>query len=208
MASLSFYSRHIFPWLLDLTMDRKDIAGLRRELLAGVGGRVLEIGIGSGLNLPCYPSSVKGITAVDVNPAMGKRAARRMKESGVRVDLKILSGERLPFDEASFDSVVVTFTLCSIGDVTSALKEMRRVLKKGGRIYFLEHGLSPDTGVAKWQRRLNPLQRHVGDGCRLDRNIRNLIETAPFTIIEASAAYLESLPKTHGYFYRGIAEKI
>ncbi len=205
---MGLYSRHIFPFLVDLTLGRKEIAALRRELLANVQGRVLEIGIGSGLNLPCYPPSVKKLTAVDVNPGMAKKVAKRMKASGVEVDLKILSGERLPFEDGSFDSVVATFTLCSIPDVLSALKEMRRVVKTGGRLYFLEHGLSPEEGVARWQRRLNPLQKRLGDGCHLDRNIRALIGSAPFAILECRDFYLEKAPKTHGYLSLGVGEKV
>lgn len=205
---MGFYSRRIFPFLLDLTLGRKEIAALRRGLLAGIHGRVLEIGIGSGLNLPCYPPSIKQITAVDVNPGMGRRAAKRMKESGIEVDLKILNGERLPFDDASFEAVVVTFTLCSIPDVSRALKEMRRVLKPGGRLYFLEHGLSPEPGVARWQKRLNPLQKKLGDGCHLDRDIRALIGSAPFEILECRNFYLDKAPRTHGYLSLGVAEKV
>jgi ubiquinone/menaquinone biosynthesis C-methylase UbiE len=204
---VGFYSRHIFPFILDLTMDRKDIAARRRELLRDVGGRVLEIGIGSGLNLPCYPPSVKDITAVDINPAMGKRASKRMKASGVRVDLKILNGERLPFESGSFDSVVVTFTLCSIADVKAALKEMRRVLKKGGRLYFLEHGLCPEKKIARWQRRLNPIQKRIGDGCQLDRNIPALVTRTPFKMNHCRSYHLKGIPKTHGYFFQGVARK-
>lgn len=204
---MGFYSRCLFPLILDLAMDRKDIAALRRELLLGVKGRVLEIGIGTGLNLPCYPPSVKNIVAVDVNPAMGKRAAKRMRQSGVDVELKILDGEKLPFDDASFDSAVATFTLCSIANINGALKEIRRVLKKGGRIYFLEHGLNPKKGIVLWQRRLNPLQKKIGDGCQLDRDIPSLIRKTPFKMIDCRDFHLESLPQTHGYLYQGVAEK-
>jgi len=203
---MSFYSRRIFPFLLDLTLGRKEIGVLREELLSGVKGRVLEVGIGSGLNLPHYPVGLRSLTAVDVNPGMRRKALKRMKASGLDVDYRILSGERLPFEDASFDSVVMTFTLCSLPDAEGALEEMRRVLRAGGRLYFLEHGLSEEPRVARWQRRLNPIQKMLGDGCHLDRDVLSLVKAA-FHPLECRKFYFENVPKTHGYFYQGVAEK-
>lgn len=189
-------------------MDTARIRQLRCELLADVKPPVLEIGIGSGLNIPCYPPSIRKISAVDINPGMKKKALRRMKAAGIAVDLKILNGERLPFDEDSFESVVVTFALCSIEDVSSALCEMRRVLKPSGRLYFLEHGLCPETGIARWQKRLNPLQKKIGDGCQLDRDIPALVSATELQIRNCRSFHCKGTPKTHGWFYLGVGEKL
>ncbi|MGH7200278.1 MAG: class I SAM-dependent methyltransferase [Planctomycetaceae bacterium] len=204
---MGLYSRLIFPRLCDLALDRPHVARLRRELLADVSGDVLEIGFGTGLNLPCYPEHVRKITVVDPNPGMHRRARRRIEQSGIEVDQRLLRGEDLPFDEAAFDCVVSTFTLCSIEPVERALAEAHRVLKPGGRFLFLEHGLSPEPNVQTWQRRLNPFQRRLGGRCRLDRNFRELISRQPFRSVRIDEFYLEGTPRTHGYIYRGVATK-
>jgi ubiquinone/menaquinone biosynthesis C-methylase UbiE len=204
---VGFYSRVIFPRLCELALNQPFVAKHRRELLSQADGEILEIGFGTGLNLPYYPEHVRRITIVDPNPGMHRQAKKRIKQSGIEVDQRLLSGERLAFDEASFDCVVSTFTLCSIEDVSRAVSEVYRVLTPGGRFLFLEHGLSPDPNVQKWQHRLNWLQRHVGDNCRLDRNMRRLISSQPFLSLEISEFYLEKGPRTHGYVYRGVATK-
>jgi ubiquinone/menaquinone biosynthesis C-methylase UbiE len=188
-------------------MDQPFVAERRRQLLAAAEGNVLEIGFGTGLNLPHYPRAVHKITTVDPNTGMHRLAQRRIKQSGIKVDQRILSGERLPFEDNAFDCVVSTFTLCSIQDVNQALAESYRVLKGGGRFLYLEHGLSPDVSVQKWQRRLNWLQMRLADGCRLDRNIRELVACQPFSTISSNEQYLENTPKTHGYLYYGCAAK-
>lgn len=201
------YSQIIFPCLCDLLLGRRGVEERRRELLAHAYGTVLEIGFGTGLNLPCYPESVSKITAVDPNIGMHRRAQRRLRHTGFEVDQRILSGERLPFENDMFDCVVSTFTLCSIGDVDQALNEARRVLKPGGRFLFMEHGLSPEANVQKWQRRLNGLEMRLAAGCRLDRNIKALIAAQAFSSLEVEEFYLEKTPKIVGYIYRGIARK-
>jgi len=202
---VGFYSRVIFPRLCDVILNQPAIAKLRRELLAHAGGSILEIGFGTGLNLPCYPPAVRGITAVDPNPGMHRLASRRIHQTGIDVDHRQLRSEQLPFEAASFDCVVSTFTLCSIDDVDQALREVRRVLKPGGRFLFLEHGLSPDPGVQRWQRRLNWLEGLLADGCRLDRNVRELVRS--FAPEHVDEFYLERTPRTHGYLYRGIVRR-
>lgn len=204
---MGLYSRLIFPWLCDFALDQPLIAEHRRQLLSAVDGDVLEIGIGTGLNLPHYPGGVRQIVAVDPNPGMHRRAQRRMKQTGVRVDLRVLSGEQLPFNENTFDCVVTTFTLCSVANTNQALEEVCRVLKPAGRFFFLEHGLSPEPVIQRRQRRLNWLQSLIGDGCKLDRNMRELIGAHGFTSLDLDEFYLEKMPKTHGYIYRGIANK-
>ncbi|MCB9924888.1 MAG: class I SAM-dependent methyltransferase [Planctomycetaceae bacterium] len=204
---MGFYSRTIFPWLCDLALDKPFVAKHRRELLSEVSGEILEIGFGTGLNLSCYPEEVHKITVVDPNAGMHRRAQRRLRQSDIEVDKRILSSEELPFEEATFDCVVSTFTLCSIRQVERALEEVFRVLKPEGRFLVLEHGLSNNSEVQKWQRWLNGPQQLFGDHCQLVRNIRELVAKQPFRSVELDEFYLEKTPKTHGYIYRGVAIK-
>jgi len=204
---VGFYSQVIFPRLCDLFLGRPFVARHRRELLAAAHGDILEIGFGTGLNLPHYPKGVRKITTVDPNRGMNRLALRRIKRTAITVEQYVLSGERLPFPDGTFDCVVSTFTLCSITNVDQALGDVHRVLKAGGRFLFLEHGLSPEASVQKWQRRLNWLEMRLGDGCRLDRNIPVLIAAWPFASLEVKEFYLEKTPRTHGYIYQGTATK-
>jgi SAM-dependent methyltransferase len=187
---MGIYSRIIFPRLCDWVMDDPRMAKLRSEALSDVGGEVLEIGFGTGLNLPHYPEHV-----------------RRIAESGIAVDQRVLSGEALPFAEETFDCVVSTWTLCSIADVRRALSEVYRVLKPGGRFVFLEHGLGNDAGVQRWQRRLNPIQRRLADGCRLDLDVEAVVRGQPFRDVKVDRFELERTPRSHGTLYRGVATK-
>ena len=204
---MGIYSSVIFPRLCDWMMDDPRLAKLRREALAEVGGEVLEIGFGTGLNLPHYPEPIRRITTVDPNPGMNRLARRRIAGSGIEVDQRVLSGEALPLEDESFDSVVSTWTLCSIPDVRRALGEVYRVLKPGGRFVFLEHGLSNDDKVRRWQRRLNPIQRRLADGCRLDLEIEAVVRGQPFRDVKVDHFVLERTPRTHGTMYRGAATK-
>ena len=154
-----------------------------------------------------YPAKVRRITTVDPNAGMHRLAQRRVRQSKIEVDQRVLSGERLPFEDDCFDCAVSTFTLCSIEDVSQAVAEVYRVLRPGGRFLFLEHGLSPDPKVQKWQRRLNWLEMRLADGCHLDRNMKKLIAVRPFSSVQVEEFYLERTPRTHGYLYRGIASK-
>jgi ubiquinone/menaquinone biosynthesis C-methylase UbiE len=206
-ATVGFYSQVIFPRLCDLLLDRPFIARHRRELLAHAYGDVLEIGFGTGLNLPHYPECVRKITTVDPNIGMHRMAQRWIRRSGIEVEQRVLSSERLPFQDITFDCVVSTFTLCSIEDVNQALSEVYRVLKSGGKFLFLEHGLSPEPGVQKWQRRLNWLEMWLAVGCCLDRNIQALVAAQPFSSLQVEEFYLGRFPKTHSYMYRGTATK-
>ena len=204
---MGLYSKYIFPRFYDRLMDKPFWAKYRNEQLASVDGEVLEIGVGTGLNLPHYPLHVRKITTADPNPGMNKRLQRRIDETGIEVDKQVISSESLPFDEATFDCVVSTITLCSIPDVKQAISELYRVLKPGGHIRFLEHGLSPDTKVAKWQRRLNWLQRRFADGCTLTLEVPELFATQPFSSVVIDNFYMEKTPRTHGYMFRGEAVK-
>ncbi|HJS06925.1 MAG TPA: class I SAM-dependent methyltransferase [Pirellulales bacterium] len=202
---MGLYARYIFPRIMHWSMSLPDLAEERRIALAGVSGDVLEIGFGSGMNLPHYPSNVRKITAVDANAGTFRLAARQLEQSPIEVEHFVLSSERLPMADASFDSVVSTFTLCSIADVAAALREVRRVLRPGGRYFFLEHGLSPDVKIARWQHRFSPLTRWLGEGCHLDRPIRRLVEAAAFQTVQCDEHELPSMGKLGGYLYRGAA---
>jgi ubiquinone/menaquinone biosynthesis C-methylase UbiE len=204
---VGFYSRVIFPRLCNLLLDRPFVAYHRRELLAQISGDVLEVGFGTGLNLAHYRASVRRITTVDPNAGMNRLAQKRVRRSKIEVDQRIVSGERLPFGNGTFDCAVSTFTLCSIENVSQALNELYRVLKPGGKFLFLEHGLSPEPSVQKWQHRLNWLQMRLADGCHLDRNIKELVAVQPFSSVAVDEFCLERTPRTHGYVYRGIARK-
>jgi SAM-dependent methyltransferase len=190
-----------------------DSHGFRRclfrlpNLLADAYGDVLEIGFGTGLNLPFYPVGVRKLTTVDPNAGMHSLARKRIKKSGIEVDQRVLSGERLPFDVGTFDCVVSTFTLCSIAGVGDAVGELYRVLKPSGRFLFFEDGLSPEPTVQRWQRRLNWLEMRLADGCRLDRDIRAIVAAQPFSSVQIDQFYMSSFHKTHGYMFRGVATK-
>jgi ubiquinone/menaquinone biosynthesis C-methylase UbiE len=204
---MSFFSQVIVPRLCDLLLNKSLLVRHRRELLAHAHGDVLEIGFGTGLNLPYYPERVHKLTAVDPNPGMHRLAEKRIKRGRIKVDQRVLGGERLPFEDGRFDCAVSTFTLCSIEDVARALLEVYRVLKPGGTFLFLEHGLSREPGVQKWQRRLNWLQVRLANGCHLDRDTKALVAAQPFASVEVEEFYLERTPETHGYLYRGVATK-
>jgi ubiquinone/menaquinone biosynthesis C-methylase UbiE len=204
---MSFFSQVIVPRLCDFLLNKSLLARHRRRLLAGAHGDVLKIGCGTGLNLPYYPERVHKLTAVDPNPGMHRLAQRRIRQRGIEVDQHVLKGERLPFEDSRFDCAVSTFTLCSIEDVGQALREVCRVLRPGGTFLFLEHGLSREPGVQKWQRRLNGLQVRLAKGCHLDRDLKALVAAQPFASVEVEESYLERTPRTHGYLYRGVATK-
>lgn len=202
---MAFYSDVILPRLLDRSMRMAAFAPYRRATLADVRGDILEIGFGTGLNLPYYPAAIQTITALDVSPGMSKLAQPRIAAASLTVEHHVGDGERLPFESATFDSVVSTFTLCSIGDVGRALREIRRVLRPGGRFHFVEHGLSDDRQIQVWQRRLTPLQKFVAGGCHLDRDMHALITGAGFTIGKLERVQADELPKISGYLYLGQA---
>jgi ubiquinone/menaquinone biosynthesis C-methylase UbiE len=204
---MNFFSQVVVPRLCDIVLNNSLVNRHRRALLAHAYGDVLEIGFGTGLNLPYYPKAVRKLTAVDPNPGMHRLAQKRIKQARTQIDQHVLDGERLPFEDGRFDCAVSTFTLCSIEDVAQALREVYRVLKSGGTFLFLEHGLSRDPSVQKWQHRLNGLHVHLANGCHLDRDIKALITAQPFHSIEIEEFYMPRKPMTHGFLYQGIAAK-
>jgi ubiquinone/menaquinone biosynthesis C-methylase UbiE len=204
---MSFYSKVVFPRLCNMLLNNPLVAQRRREILASAHGNILEIGFGTGLNLPCYPEAVRQLTTVDPNTGMNSLARKRIVQTGLEVDQRVLSGECLPFENGAFDTVVSTFTLCSITNVEQAVAEVYRVLKPSGQFLFLEHGLSPEPKVQKWQHRLNWLEMRLGDGCRLDRDMRRIVASQPFSSVRTDNFYMEKSPKTHGYMFMGVATK-
>ncbi|MBW4651789.1 MAG: class I SAM-dependent methyltransferase [Kaiparowitsia implicata GSE-PSE-MK54-09C] len=203
---MGFYSRQILPYLLDWSMSNKTLGRYRREVLASVQGDVLEIGFGTGLNLSYYPDHLEKLVAIDANPGVSRLAQKRIDTASITVDHRVLNGEHLPMPDASFDTVVSTWTLCSIADVDQALQEIYRVLKPDGTFVFIEHGLSAEPHIQVWQNRLTPIQKVVGDGCHLNRQIRELVSRY-FPQIAVEEFYGENLPKIAGYFYKGVAQK-
>ncbi len=203
---MGFYSQVILPRLLDWAMSDPAFAQYRQAVLANVDGDILEIGFGTGLNLAYYPHNIQNITTIDANSGMNQLAQNRIQASSINVEHQVINGECLPMADQSFDSVVSTWTLCSIAKVDQALAEIYRVLKPGGKFFFLEHGLSDDPKIQVWQNRLTPLQKIIADGCHFNRNIKALIEHQ-FESVTLEKFTIENLPKIASYTYKGIAIK-
>ncbi|WP_017297119.1 class I SAM-dependent methyltransferase [Nodosilinea nodulosa] len=203
---MGLYNERILPYLIDLSMAGAGLGQYRRQVLAEVSGEVLEIGFGTGLNLPYYPDWVEQIVTVDPSPGVHRLAQKRIDASPITVTHRMVSGEALPMADGTFDSVVSTFTLCSIPQIEQALAEIYRVLKPGGRFFFVEHGLSDEPDIQRWQNRLTPLQKRIAGGCHLNRAMGQLIGQQ-FDQVEIEAAYANTLPKVAGYFYTGVATR-
>jgi ubiquinone/menaquinone biosynthesis C-methylase UbiE len=201
---MGFYDDRILPHLIHVAMRQDSLSPYRRRVVAGAQGRVLEIGVGSGLNLPMYPAGVTQLIGLDTSPKLLTRA--RTGESAVPGSVELLNGsaEAIPLEARSVDTVVTSWTLCSIPDVTRALHEVRRVLTANGRLFFVEHGRAPDTTVARWQDRLTPLWKRIGGGCHLNRSIGQLIEESGFRIEQLDTGYMTG-PKLMTFMYEGIA---
>lgn len=203
---MSFYQRHVLPRLLDFAMRQKQMLPFRRRVIGAAEGTVLEIGIGSGLNLPLYGASARVVIGLEPSPELLRMARARAARASVPVELLEASAEAVPLEDASIDSVVTTWTLCTIPDAPRALAEMRRVLKPSGNLLFVEHGRAPEPGVARWQDRLDPLWRRVAGGCHLNRKIDDLISASGFRIDALENARLPG-PRTHTFLYEGRAGK-
>jgi ubiquinone/menaquinone biosynthesis C-methylase UbiE len=203
---MGIYQDQLLPRFTNKVMNRRDLQPIRDRVCAGLDGEVLEIGFGSGLNVPHYPPAVNRVRVVD--PAtLGRRlAAARVAASPVPVEYVGLDGQAIPLDPASIDHVVSTWTLCTIPDVERALGEVRRVLRPGGSLHFVEHGLSPDARVARWQDRLTPLQRLLAGGCHLNRPIGRIIAGSGLELAGLTNYYVQG-PKSMGYSFEGRAVK-
>lgn len=201
---MGIYSRYVLPRLTHLSMRQVQLRRYRERVVGGATGRVLEIGFGSGLNLPYYSEAVDEIIGLDASPEMLALAERAVANSSHKVTLLARSADDLPLDDQSIDTIVVTWSLCSIVDVGWALMEARRVLRPGGQMRFIEHGRSPDPNVAIWQDRLTPLWRHCAGGCHLNRKMDDLIRGGGFQLAELSTTYARG-PRPMVYMYEGIA---
>lgn len=201
---MGLYEKYLLPRLIDAACSQKPMARLRSRYVPRARGDVLEIGIGSGLNLAHYGPDVASLTALDPAAELTVKARERAAAAPVPVNILQISGEEIPAADARFDSIVCTWTLCSIPNVYAALREMHRVLKPGGEFLFIEHGAAPDAAVRRWQRRLEPLWKPIGGGCHLTRDTRELIEDAGFRIGELATGY-EPGPRWAAFMTHGVA---
>jgi ubiquinone/menaquinone biosynthesis C-methylase UbiE len=202
---MTSYARYLLPRLIDLAMRNKDATRLRAEWLPHARGEVLEVGIGSGLNLAFYPSEVRRVYGVDPSAELQQMARKRTAGHPRKVEFLSQSAEEwLPLPDRTIDTVVMTWTLCSIPDPLKALHQMKRVLKPDGRLIFVEHGRAPDSRVAAWQDRLNPVWKRIAGGCHLNRKIDELLVQAGFQIDELRTMYLAG-PRPMTYSYQGFA---
>ena len=201
----NWYERHLLPWLLDLACGLKPFSRQRQKVVPLATGRVLEIGIGTGLNFRYYDKArTAQVIGLDPGVEMHRLARKRASAAGIGVQLVGLSAERIPFDDGAFDTVLTTYTLCTIPDPAAALQEMRRVLKPGGRLIFCEHGLARDASVRAWQRRMTPGWSKMAGGCHLDRDIPALLQQAGFRFVDLQTGYLPG-PRPFAYNFRGVA---
>lgn len=202
---MGFYENRILPRLLDFAMRQKQLTAYRRRIVPEASGRVLEIGVGSGRNLPFYGSAATEVIGLDTSARLLEMARAALPDGKAPpIELIEASAESMPFDDRSFDTVVVTWTLCSIPDVESALREMRRVLSPSGRLLFVEHGRSPDRSVTRWQDRLTPTWKRLAGGCHLNRPIQALLEQSGFRVAQLATGYAQG-PRPMTFMYEGIA---
>ena len=202
---MGFYTQRVVPRIIDKACGMKTVYPLRERVCAGLSGEVVEVGFGSGTNVAFYPAAVGRVTAIEPSDVAWRLAAKRVAASIVPIERAGLDGPSLPFDDATFDSALSTWTMCTIPDAVAALQELRRVLKPDARLHFLEHGLAPDPKVQRWQHRMDPLQGRLFGGCSLSRPIVDLLLRAGFTIQEIDVFYEKGAPKFVGADSLGVA---
>jgi ubiquinone/menaquinone biosynthesis C-methylase UbiE len=206
--SMSFYEERILPHIIDRACSMGQVMKLRSQLVPLAKGRVLEVGMGSGINLEFYnPETVEMIYGLEPSEGMRRKALPNLKRSPIHVEWLGLPGEKIPLDDNSVDTILLTFTLCTIPDWSAALLQMKRVLKPEGELLFLEHGESPQENTRKWQHRITPGWKKLSGGCHLNRHIADLIRHAGFELKELENLYIPNAPKIAGYIYKGIARK-
>ena len=195
---MGFYGERVLPRIVNVACGLKGVEPLRRRVCEGLHGDVVKIGFGSGLNVPFYPEAVTRVDAVEPSGVGWSLAKKRLGATRVPVRWSGMNGQSLPFADDSHDAALSTWTLCTIPDVAAALSEVRRVLKPGATLHFLEHGLAPDERVRRWQRRLDPVEKRIFGGCHLTRPVVDLLATAGFTITELDVFYEKGAPKFLG----------